>query len=145
MLWFACYFPLVLSYTLFPSSGVFLLYHFFQLVSFFIFQLSATSPAEGGTTVCFFLYTRVYLFSFTLSVRLFFFFLIIPLFTIFAHLLLSFVFFRLSISYNVYVVPVLSSMIRAWHCIANYCYCPLLHTWQRTVVVSLWCSFVTFY
>ena len=41
--WFACDFPLVLSLTLFKSSGVFLL--FFPARSF---QVSAKSPAGGA-------------------------------------------------------------------------------------------------
>ena len=143
MLWFACYFPLVLSYTLFPSSGVFLLLHFFQLVSFFIFQLSATSPAEARQFVSF--YIPGYIFFLLLFRFVFFFFFFDHPIIYYLRPSSSLLCFLSSISYNVYVVPVLSSMIRAWHCIANYCYCPLLHTWQRTVVVSLWCSFVTFY
>ena len=51
-LWSAREFHLVLRRTLFTSSGVSIFISLFFLARFF--YLSATSPAGGGTTVCFF-------------------------------------------------------------------------------------------
>ena len=60
MFWFAFYFPLVLSLTLFTSGGVFLLFLFFPARSF---QMSATSPAGGHDSLFLLLFFFHFLFS----------------------------------------------------------------------------------
>ena len=94
MLWFACNFPfvifsLVLCLTLFTSSGVFVIFLFFPARSF---QVFATSPAGGGTTVCFFYF--LLFFTFVLFFRIIF-FAFVFVFVFFFALLVS---FRFSIS-----------------------------------------------
>ena len=63
MLWFVCYFPLVLSLTLFTSSRVFL----FLFYPARYFQVSATSPAGGARQFV----SSIFSFSSSLSIRLF--------------------------------------------------------------------------
>ena len=100
-------FPLVLSLTLFQVVVVlFFLFFFFQLVLFKCLSHSL----RGGTTVCYF-----YLFIFC-------FFLLFLFRFVFFVFVFVFVSFRVSISYNVCVVPIVSSMM-TWHRIAHCAYC----------------------
>ena len=122
MLWFVCYFPLVLRLTLFTSSRVFL----FLFYPARYFQVSATSPAGGARQFvsCMFSF---FFFSFDVS-SLFLLFLCFLLFLYFIECVCR----ACRIQYD---DMALHCPLLLW----------LLHTRYlvRGNVVSLWRSFVT--
>ncbi|MEP5376034.1 MAG: hypothetical protein ABJQ14_09625 [Hyphomicrobiales bacterium] len=119
MLWFVGYFPSALSLALFSTSvdsGVFFFFLFFQLVLFKCLPHPLRGQYDSLFPI-FFLF--LFLFGFVFFVFVFFFFVSLPF----------------CISWKVYVVPVVSSMITC-HRIPHGVHC------IRVNVVSL-CSFVT--
>ena len=110
------FFPLVLGLTILICSGAVSVTRYFQV--------PAKSP-EGR-------HDRVFSFFFASSLSNCFFIFCL------SFLCVCLFFFVFSLSYSVYVVPVVFSMM-TWHCIVYSAYCIP----ANTAVASMWRSFVT--